>query len=407
LIVLAGNCPGTSLENLHFQGFQQCAVTFDRASGTGDEPVSLKYSRIAPGKTTPSALRFDEANHVQIADNRLEGPYQSAIVLNGPVTNIDFTRNRIFNATDAIVYRKSTTPQPISITLASNTFCEIEKTALRFETVPPLDGSRVTLTSNLFARTGILAHIDDFSTEPRNTTAQWIWFNEQRPIGEMAPEQRYFRETFQVDGASVSHAVLNVIGDAAYTVWLNGERVGHDEFHPHNKRVRSYDVARHLRPGNNVLAIQGTNRMGLAGVLAQMNWVSAGSAPGSVVSDASWKSAPLAPAGWEKPGFDDSTWTPVRVVAAYGKGTAGWQNLVWDAVVQDQFQGKASQLFPDPSGNVRDWTSQEGYPQFKAVSLHFDLSADRNDDSRFLRYSRASLLTLAGSPGVPPTEKAK
>jgi len=28
--------------------------------------------------------------------------------------------------------------------------------------------------------------------------------------------------------------------------------------------------------------------------------------------------------------------------------------------------GQASQLFPEPSGNVRDRTSQENYPLFKA-----------------------------------------
>ena len=76
-------------------------------------------------------------------------------------------------------------------------------------------------------------------------------------------------------------------------------------------------------------------------------------------------------------------------------------------MIEDHFQGKASQLFPDPSGNVRDWTSQESYPLFKALALHFDLPAERNDDSRFLRYARDSLLTLSGSPGVPPADKAK
>ena len=408
LVVVSGNCPGTTLDGLHFQGFQQCAVIFDRAAGTSDEPVSLTNSRIAPATSKPSALRFEEAYHVHISDNRLEGPYQAAIALNGPTTNLEFTRNRIWNATDGIVYRKATPANPLSITLASNTFCDIEKVALHFETAPPIDGSRVTLTSNLFAHTGTLARIDGFSTEPRSTPAQWIWFDEQRPLGEMAPEQRYFRKSFLVDGVAASHAVLNVTGDASFTVWLNGERIGHGEFLPHSKIVHSYDVAKYLRPGDNVLAIQGTNKMGVAGVLAQLNWVSAGSAPGSVVSDDSWKAAPFAPSGWEKLAFNDSTWTATRIVSAYGKGTAAWQHLVWDAVVQDQFHGQASQLFPEPSGNYRDGTSQENYPLFKAFMLNFDLPVERNDDARFLRYSRASLLALASvPPGVPPAEKAK
>ena len=63
-----------------------------------------------------------------------------------------------------------------------------------------------------------------------------------------------------------SHADLNVTGDAAFTVWLNGERLGHGEFLPHRKSVQTYDVTKYLHPGENVLAIQGTNRMGVAGV---------------------------------------------------------------------------------------------------------------------------------------------
>src|SRR5262249_57670267 len=136
----------------------------------------------------------------------------------------------------------------------------------------------------------------------------------------------------------------------------------------------------------NVVAIQGTNKTGVAGVLAQLNWVSAGSAPGSVVSDATWKTSRTVTSGWVRAGFDDSAWGAAKVVAAYGKGGAAWQNLVWDEVVQDHFQGKASQLFPDPSGNVRDAASQEGYPLFKAVvpQLSFALPAGRNGDARGL-----------------------
>ena len=271
LISVRGNCPGVTLEGLHFQGFQQCAVGFERATGTSDEPISLQDSRIANGKSTRSALCFDEAYHVTISDNRLEGPFQTAIELIGPATNLVFTRNRIYNAADAIVYRKATPPQPLSLSLTSNTFCEIENAGLRFETAPPLDGSRVTLTSNLFVRTGTLARIDGFNTEPAETQAQWIWYDEQRPRGEMAPEQRYFRKKFTVDGAA-AHAILNVAGDAACTVWLNGERLGHEEFHMHSKTVHAYDVAKFVRRGENLLAIQGTDKMGVAGVLAQLNW---------------------------------------------------------------------------------------------------------------------------------------
>ena len=182
LVVISGNCPGTTLDSLHFQGFQQCAVIFDRAAGTSDEPVSLTNSRIAPATTTPSALRFEEAYHVRVSDNRLEGPFQAAIALNGPTTNLEFTRNRICNATDGIVYRKATPANPLSITLASNTFCEIEKVALRFETVAaagrqPGDADEQPVRAHRHA-----GEHRRFQHGAANTPAQWIWFDEQRPL---------------------------------------------------------------------------------------------------------------------------------------------------------------------------------------------------------------------------------
>src|SRR4029079_16133067 len=111
---------------------------------------------------------------------------------------------------------------------------------------------------------------DGFAIEPRHTTAQWIWADEARPRPGNVAAHRYFRKRFTVEGPSVSHAVRNVTGDAAFTVWLNGERVGHGEFHPHNRRIYTFDVAKLVRPGENVLAVHGTNKTGTAGVLVQM-----------------------------------------------------------------------------------------------------------------------------------------
>src|SRR5262249_49318629 len=100
---------------------------------------------------------------------------------------------------------------------------------------------------------------------------------------------------------------------------------------------------------------------------------------------------------------DDSKWVTAKVVASYGGGDAQWQNLVWDGVVNDHFRGKALDLFPDPTGNVRDLTAQERFPFLKAASVNFDLPTDP-DDRRFLRYPKASVLGMAGSPGVPPVD---
>jgi serine/threonine protein kinase len=405
LFLLSGPCPGLTLEDVHLKGFRRHAICLRGCEGSADHPITLHQVRITPARAASAALLFEPpageaVRHVSVVECRLEGPYQAAVMIGGPATDLEFRNNRFFNAQDGLLYRKATPAHPLSLALTNNTFCDVEKCALHFETIPPLDGSRVTLTSNLFARTGTLAHIDDYRPEPPRCRAAWIWTDE--PTATNRTEYRVFRKTFAVDGPSVSQAILNVTADAAFTVWINGERVGHGEFHYLTRRVFFFDVTRYLRPGVNVLALQGLNRTGSAGVLAQLTYATAGLGPVTVVTDAAWKAAPPGAAGWQQISFDDSSWKPARVVAAYGKGPPAWQNLVWDAAVLDRFQGKALQLFPEPTGNVRDWTSVDEFPPLKAAAVNFDLPTDERDDNRFLRYAKDSPLTQAGSPGAGP-----
>ncbi len=411
LVVLSGSCPGLTLEDLHLKGFQRSALCFRDCKGSGDLPVSVHRVRVTPTREALSALAFDaqgeEGNaNVVVSDCRFEGPYEAAVTFAGPATEIEFKRNRIFNAVDGVAYSKVEPPAPLRLTLANNTFAAIEKVGLHFETTPARDRSRVALTGNLFARTGSLALIDDFRPEPRVTQAQWIWGDDGTIQAGATAEVRYFRKAFVVDGLSVAQAALNVACDSSYTVWLNGERVGHGDFLGPTRRVEWFDVTRYLKPGANVVAVQATGKSGGAGgLLVQLAYACPGESQVTLASDATWKTARVAPNGWQQTAAADAKWPTAKAVAPYGKGDAGWQHLVWDTVVQDHFKGKVEQLFPAPNGNVCDRTCQEHFPSFKAVALNFELPTDAADDARFLRYPpEAALLIQAGSPGVPPVK---
>ncbi len=418
LVSLSGPCPSLTLEDVTLRGFEQSAVTLHRCRGEEGRPVLLRRVRATPGRRATAALllegRADEpTQHVRVSGCRLEGPYQAAVLLSGPAADLDFHGNRLFNATDGLLVRKGVTAHAVALTLAGNTFCDVEKVGVHFEETPA-DGSRVALTNNLFARTGTLARVGDFDPQPKDVAARWIWSAEPAGARTQGGEYRYFRKAFTVEGTAVSEAVLSVAGDASFTAWVNGERVGRaefefrtraggGEFNTLTRRVHAFDVARLLRPGVNVVAVEASGRTASPGVLAQLTYACAGSAPATVASDATWRAGRQAPRGWEQPGWDDRRWPAARVVAAYGQGPAGWQGLVWDEVVRHHFGGRAAQLFPEPSGNFRDLKSQEGFPLLKAVAHHFELPTE-GDDAAFLRYPRSSPLTLVGSPGVPPAE---
>ena len=230
---------------------------------------------------------------------------------------------------DGLLYHKVEPVAPLRLTLSNNTFSSVENVGLHFETTPNRESSRIALVGNLFAHTDTLARIDDFRPEPRSTQAQWIW-SEAAPPTDGATETRDFRKHFTVDGSSIAQGVLNLTCDASFTVWLNGERVGHGDFQGPDARVQAFDVTRYLRPGANLIAVQATGKVGgPSGLLTQLAYACPGDPQVMLVSDDAWKTARTALSGWQQLSAADENWASAKVIAPYGKGEAGWQHLVW------------------------------------------------------------------------------
>ena len=153
--------------------------------------------------------------------------------------------------------------------------------------------------------------------------ASWIWYPEGDPAVSAPAAQRLFRRTF--DLAAAAAGTLAVTGDDTADVWVNGARVSSSRRVADSwKRATTVDVTAQLRAGSNTIAIAATNTsVGPAGVLARLT-----SGATTVVTDASWKAAQTAPAGWEQPSFVDTAWPSARALAAYGAGPWGSQVAV-------------------------------------------------------------------------------
>src|SRR5262249_15420266 len=148
----------------------------------------------------------------------------------------------------------------------------------------------------------------------------------------------FFRRTFSLTGMP-TRGTLNITTSGRFTVWLNGERLGQGTFDETRRTVQAFDVARYLRQGENLLAVEAeeTGKEGTAatGLLAELSDNSSVIYARTLVSDPTWKATLQAEPGWFGPTFNDSDWQSVRVVADYGKGEPSWQNLVWDTVLQE------------------------------------------------------------------------
>src|SRR5262249_34679741 len=325
---------------------------------TGDEgsPVRLSGLHIAPDREVTAGLLFeafsDQAcRHVRVAGCRFEGPCQAGIVVNGPLANVELSGNRFDHLTDGVLFRRAM-PQPsVQLSVIGNRFRDIQRAALHFETTFPVEGSRLVLEGNHFLRTGSLGLTDDFRPEPPDLNAQWIWSPE-------SAQKVFFRRTFSLSGTP-TRGVLSLTCTGRYTVWLNGERVGQGVFDPSRRCVQAFDVARNLRQGENVLAVEAEGapqegpRAGAWGLLSELSDNSSVVYVRTLISDGMWEASARPEPGWQGQTFDDRAWQPVRVIAEYGKGEPSWQNLVWDAVLQEHFKDQANRVFPTPSGNQR------------------------------------------------------
>lgn len=152
---------------------------------------------------------------------------------------------------------------------------------------------------------------------PSLSGANWIWYPEGDPVAGVPPSTRYFRHTVQVPSAT--RATLVLTGDDTADVWVNGTQISTSPRVTDSwKNAAVVDVP--LSAGTNVVAVRAENTTqspaGLIGALS----VQGGQ---TVVTDGSWKASQDGPSGWERPGFDDSTWPAARALATYGSGPWG------------------------------------------------------------------------------------
>ena len=152
-------------------------------------------------------------------------------------------------------------------------------------------------------------------------TPEWIW----HPNNGAAPgndETRYFRKTFQIDGTP-RRATIDLAADNHFVGYVNGQKVG--EATGWNE-YRRYDIARHLKSGENVVAVEARNEGGAAGLIVNLDVRGEEGSRRAIVSDSSWQTASTADSGWQNVAFQpQARWVPAK---SLGKlGVEPWGNI--------------------------------------------------------------------------------
>ncbi|OUM41724.1 alpha-L-rhamnosidase [Arthrobacter sedimenti] len=176
--------------------------------------------------------------------------------------------------------------------------------------------------------------------------SNFICVSESAPAEGVRPGY-LLRSEFAV-GDDISLARIYATAHGIYTLTLNGQRVGDQELAPgwtsyrHRLRYQTYDITNILRPGTNAIGAELSDgwyrgRLGFHGgiwdnygtdlsLLLQLELHHTDGTVTAVPLDTAWRTstgpvlaaslydgehydARLSPAGWNEPGFDDSSWS--------------------------------------------------------------------------------------------------
>jgi alpha-L-rhamnosidase len=165
--------------------------------------------------------------------------------------------------------------------------------------------------------------------------AAWLWSDDANAGGAPAGT-RYFRRTFTLPvGASVQSARIVLTVDDQFTLFVNGKQAGKSSGQTDAwRQPQVIDLKPHLIAGGaNVLAVAAQNTGGQAGLIGRLVVTFAdGRAPMVfATSGEGWQASKTAPSSndWQTAtaDFDQTGWTPARVVAPFGGEPWGRVNV--------------------------------------------------------------------------------
>ncbi len=180
----------------------------------------------------------------------------------------------------------------------------------------------VLVTTSLLV--GSAMHLAPAANRPPRTM-RWIWSPEGNPAVRAPSGKRYFRKSIKIPaGAKIKQARFMMTVDDGGILYCNGAiaaktRTGWN-------RVETVNLRKHIKPGRNVVALEGHNSASAAGFIG---WLDVRCEKGQrtvVATDRKWRVSARAPAGWATVGFDDSSWPLARELGPVNSGP--WANKV-------------------------------------------------------------------------------
>jgi len=159
-----------------------------------------------------------------------------------------------------------------------------------------------------------------FSADP---VPEWIWSSDKPKDGEVV----YFRKSFTLTppkGSVTPKSVsLLVTCDDHFTAYFNGEKMSSGDDWRQPVKV---DVLKWLKTDKNIIAVEGKNDAGAAGLLVRLSITWPDDTTERIVSDASWLMTSDKTDNWQQLAFKDEAWKKAH---SFGKlGIGPWGDVV-------------------------------------------------------------------------------
>ncbi len=119
--------------------------------------------------------------------------------------------------------------------------------------------------------------------------------------------KRYYRYKFNLSDTP-KDAVININGDNAVKFWVNGKPVSPGKNADSWAAFDSHKIADMLKKGENVIAVEETNRAGYGWAVVQGLVLMNNGKEVEILSGKSWKESSRFFNGWQTSGFNDSSW---------------------------------------------------------------------------------------------------
>lgn len=414
-VELKGQVAGFRFAHSSIEGFRT-ALRLDSCEANAANPMILSKLRFLTAKEAQGIVLHGSAKHIRVEESRWEGPFSPAIELGGELLDLAISDNRFSGATQALVYAKGAAKSPVRIRNNAFATCQV---GVMFDALP-INPATFDIANNLFFKMNTIAKYAGLEARPTGRAgAVWLWHDEGRdPQAEtnIPACTRRFRRTFDLKQIPSGEATLDVGCVTAFKVWLNGTLVGESTPKFFTRRVFAFPVRTLLKSGSNTIAVEASHTLDpinpgfavAAGLTVRLGSTALQTVP-IVATDANWKSIETATGDWQTPAYDDSKWKAAKIWDKAGY-VFPWTGAVWDSVVSEQLE-VSSGAGLNANGNVRDYTSTDGFPLLNSMRGFIPKLAgdDPADDATFLRTPRLIRpLLIAGENGQPvglPTER--